>query len=413
MEDVYKTTNVEVTHIEVLDAIMGSGKSSSIIQWMKQHPENKYLFVSPLLSEVQERIPVEASELEFVFPNTETFSTKRQHLKHLLQQGRNICFTHALYSDMDKECLSLIKGHGYTLILDEEVNFIQAVEGYTRSDLKSLFEANHILIDEDDLGRVTWNWEISEGHKYYKLKSLCDIGCVYSCKRDNETVTVHLPTELLSSCKRVILLTYGFTGGVLERFLSLKGVKISPFTEIDLSQREGQIKSSIRNRIHLIETPTTKQVSKYSMSWNWWMSDSTLEQRKLVLKAIRTVPKSRGILANKDDFMYTLPKDVAKRLNHKITGLPFEDCFVSRSTRATNIYQHKWCLVHAYNRRPNMAVKMYLQDYLHDTDDESFALYELLQWIWRSKIRTPDGEIYLCIIPKRMKELFNNWLNNL
>ena len=402
--------------IEVLDYIMGSGKTSSIIKWMKDNPSNKYLFVSPLLSEVQDRIPTEADTLDFVYPHTEQYTTKREHLKHLLRNERNICFTHSLYSDMDKECLELINKGNYTLILDEEVNFIQAMEGYTRSDIKSLLEAQHISIDENDLGRVDWHWDIENGHKYSKLKSLCELGCVYafqsgSADKLSQTVTVHLPTQLITSCSRVILLTYGFNGGILERFLTLKNIGTKKMLEIDLSERDNAIRKSIKDNITLLETPSTKKVSRYSMSYSWWTSDSKLDERKEVFRAIKSVAKGRDIRANKLDFMYTLPKTVAERSSSKIISLPFEDCFVSRSTRATNIYQHKWCLVHAYNRRPNVSVQIYLRHYLHDVDDESFALYEMLQWIWRSRIRRNEN-IYVAILPKRMKDLFIQWMDS-
>ena len=42
-------------------------------------------------------------------------------------------------------------------------------------------------------------------------------------------------------------------------------------------------------------------------------------------------------------------------------------------------------------------------------DDEQFALSEFLQWLWRSRIR--DGlPIKVCILPKRMRKLFQDWL---
>ena len=39
--------------VEVLDAIMGSGKTLGIINWMLDNPNNRYLYVSPMLSEVE------------------------------------------------------------------------------------------------------------------------------------------------------------------------------------------------------------------------------------------------------------------------------------------------------------------------------------------------------------------------
>lgn len=404
--------------IEIVDYIMGSGKTSKIIEWMLNNPENKYLFVSPLLTEVEDRIPQEAKDLDFVTPNTETYGSKKQHLYHLLKDGRNICFTHKLYSDMDSSCLALIKQHGYTLILDEEVNFIQAMEGYTRSDISSLIQAGHISVDDADLGRVTWHWDIEAGHKFSRLKSLCDMGCIYSCRRDSETVTVHLPIELITSCKRVILLTYGFTGGVLERFLTLKKVNIIHCNEINLAERDREIRNNITKRLVLSKPDGHKKIAHYSLSWTWWTKDSTLEQRQTVLKTVSSfgqkVARLSGNKVTKDSLFYTIPKSVAERSSCRVVRFPFEECFVSRSIRATNIYQHKWVLCHLYNRRSNTAIKAYLQDYLLSPDDDSFALYEMLQWIWRSRIRdNSDRPVYLYVASSRMERLLNDWLNNL
>lgn len=46
--------NVKLNNkVEVLDAIMGSGKTLGIIRWMLDNPNNRYLYVSPMLSEVE------------------------------------------------------------------------------------------------------------------------------------------------------------------------------------------------------------------------------------------------------------------------------------------------------------------------------------------------------------------------
>lgn len=42
--------------------------------------------------------------------------------------------------------------------------------------------------------------------------------------------------------------------------------------------------------------------------------------------------------------------------------------------------------------------------------EDDYALSEMIQWVWRSAIR--DGkEIWVYIPSRRMRELFQNWLN--
>ena len=52
-----------------------------------------------------------------------------------------------------------------------------------------------------------------------------------------------------------------------------------------------------------------------------------------------------------------------------------------------------------------------MADVGYPIDDDRFALAEMLQWIWRSRIRKGE-EIKLAIISKRMRELFLKWLND-
>lgn len=47
---------------------------------------------------------------------------------------------------------------------------------------------------------------------------------------------------------------------------------------------------------------------------------------------------------------------------------------------------------------------------LHPIDPEVFALSEMLQWVWRSRIRNGQP-IKVCILSDRMLRLFQHWLS--
>jgi len=150
-----------VKKIEVLDSIMGSGKTQGIVKWMKNNPSNKYLYVSPLLDEVEQRIPLSCGVLDFVHPTTEEYPTKGEHLLELLKQGCNIAFTHSLFESLSKQHLQYIEQHKYVLIIDEEIDFIEPYQGndYSSEDIITLEKSGHIKVDEDNLGRVLWTWD--------------------------------------------------------------------------------------------------------------------------------------------------------------------------------------------------------------------------------------------------------------
>lgn len=409
------------TKIELLDSIMGSGKTLGVIQWMLNNPQNKYLYVSPMLTEVEERIPEACRSLAFVYPCTEEYKTKGEHLLKLLEEGCNISFTHSLFTDLTKRHLALIKSHEYVLIIDEEVALIEPYRGiYDRDDILSLERAGHIRVLEDDLGRVEWLWynddELSKT-VYSKLKRMCDLGMLYCAKRDRKIMVVHLPIELVQSSRRVILLTYLFEGSVMESFMDLKGIDVVPFTEVKLLKTTRQVLAEAKELITFVDTTTTKAVSKLSMSSVWYSKNATTDELEKVSNAIFSVYRKYG---NRDSFIFTAPKALAdyeyvkkekilRNIIHR--KMPKDVDWIYCGTKATNLWAHKTIAVHAYNRFVNTAIKAYLQDYGNPPNDDKFALSEMVQWIWRTCIRN-DEPVELCIMSARMKMLFTDWLDN-
>lgn len=91
--------------IHIVDSVMGTGKTQACIAWMRQHPEQKYLYVTPYLDECS-RIQASAPELDFREPQED--KTKSADLLRLLSEGQNITTTHELLSlmkDSDVEYL--------------------------------------------------------------------------------------------------------------------------------------------------------------------------------------------------------------------------------------------------------------------------------------------------------------------
>ena len=104
--------NNDSTEVEILDNIMGSGKTTEIIKWMdSKYATDKFIYVSPLLSEVEDggRISRDCKNVKFHFPHTEEHNTKTDHLLELLEQGLNVCCTHSLYLLMTNKHFQEIK----------------------------------------------------------------------------------------------------------------------------------------------------------------------------------------------------------------------------------------------------------------------------------------------------------------
>ena len=406
------------TSIEVLDAIMGSGKTQGIIKWMSSNPQEKYLYVSPMLTEVESRIPSACEELEFTYPNTEEHKTKSEHLLSLLKSGKNISFTHALFSDMTREHLYWINKYQYILIVDEEIDFIESYTGhYGKDDITSLEKSGHIKIDFENLGKVSWTWDQMEGNTVYsRLKRLCDLEMLYCGKSENRDslMVIHLPLELVSCSKRTIVLSYLFKGSLMEAFLKLRGVEVKDFKDFSVDYPEEYYKKKARNLITLVDTRTTKACKSLSMSYTWYTNSALADELDKISKAILSVYRK---VENKEEFLFTAPKEVSVRYNDKgkkskrtVLHKDIPDTYYLYSgTRATNDYANKSVLVHAYNRHPNLVVNNYLTQYASSPSSDVFALAEMIQWIWRSRIRKKEP-IQLCILNKRMERLFKDWL---
>lgn len=104
--------------IRVVDSLVGSGKTTAAIAMMNCHPEQRYLYVTPYLTEAG-RIIAACPSLDFQEPS-DVF-TKTAALRQLLAEGKNIAITHELFSrqDLTGRVVQDISNYGYTLILDE------------------------------------------------------------------------------------------------------------------------------------------------------------------------------------------------------------------------------------------------------------------------------------------------------
>lgn len=406
--------------IELLDKIMGSSKTTSILKWCEENPNTSYLYVTPLLSESEQRVVDACVEAKFIAPNTEEHSNKSDHLLDLLQSGVNISITHSLYSMLKGPHLSWLKENSYTVILDEEVSFIEPLgDGYTKEDFRYLKSLDQIGVDED--GKVLWlNNNIEDGTKYSKLANMCKLGMIYQAKRSEDMFVTQLPMDLILSAKRVILLTYLFKGSILSSFLTLKGITVKEFKEFEIKEISKQ------QLIPLIEFVGEKQIRDWageSLSSSWY-AKATQKDLTLLAKSIRAIGDSTKAL-NKD-LVWCVPASLSKperKNGRKVAPSGYragsgeidvdtniaEGCFLQCSSRATNAYRDRSVMVHAYNRFPHVSVSSFLQDYGAEVDNNQFALSELLQWVWRSQIRN-GKPIKLCILSKRMRKIFQDWL---
>ena len=415
-------------NIEVCSFLMGSSKTNKIIHWMKNQPTEKFIYVIPNLSELEDSDdnPSRILSIGFITPEVSTeHKTKSEHLYYLLSIGANIACTHSLYKMLSKEHLNLIKKNGYIICLDEEVSLIDVYDHASTADLVSLLNDGKVSLKDDD-GMVQWvaSEEITKPyldskhkhHKFYKHISNEHIYTTRCTKVDgvyeNVFMVSQITKELVSSAKRLIVITYLFKGSILDAFLKLKGFNIIRFENIGIEEPP---LDEIVSRIKLL--PYDKKMLKFSLTSGWW-DRATDQQVKEVSNYIRRVAEKEGI--SPELVMWTCPSKRVKEhskqniksfvnpsgyTRHKEVGSLWIGC----SVRATNKYDYKKLAVHCFDRYPHLSIESYLLDYGVKIDRDVYAISELLQWLFRSNCRLPDGCVTLAIASKRMYDLYVDW----
>lgn len=404
--------------LEILDGACGTGKTEGIFEWMVNNPTKKYLYVTPFLTEV-ERACDKLHLIHFKVPIENKSVTKSESLLELLIHGNNITFTHCLFRQMTKYHLDAIKKHGYTLVIDEECDLIEPYNnGYTSGDIKFLLNKKCIEIDHADLGRINWvskDENDLQNDKYAKFRNMCRMQILYAAKSNDNCLTVHLPIGLIEAAQRVVLLSYRFEHSIMHHFVKMKGLNVTKFNEVIIQDFD---KQEIRSLIEIIDFKNEKHyIGKNKLSMSWYENANQTELEDLG-RIIRGICKNQK--ANKNDVMWTAPSNYtinATRKKMKVHSYGAEDdkknkgCFVACNSKATNEYCDKNLLIHAFNRFPNQILMIYLRDYGFEINSDEFALSEMIQWVWRSRIRINE-KIKICFISRRMRDIFEKWLTN-
>ena len=85
--------------------------------------------------------------------------------------------------------------------------------------------------------------------------------------------------------------------------------------------------------------------------------------------------------------------------------------FIPHNLRATNEYSNTHSLAYGVNRYISPYLIRYFKTKDINVNQDIYAISEMVQWIWRSRIR--NGESISIYIPSsRRRKLFIKWLNN-
>lgn len=404
--------------IHIVDSVMGTGKTQACIAWMRQHPEQKYLYVTPYLDECS-RIQASAPELDFQQPQEN--KTKSTDLLRLLSEEKNITTTHELLSLMKDSDVEYIKKFKYILFLDEELSCIENLS-IESADLDFLMKNNFVQV-EQNTKEVRWTNPDNKKSKligHYKE----DIQRKpHYLVKDNVLMWL-FQLDVLKAFESVYILTFLFSSSIMAGYLINNDVSFD-FCHVEngsfadgykrVTQEE---KASFKELIEIYEGSyndnwygkTRKKDDRFLLSQNWFSKQSNSvrinQLRNNAYNFVRYKCK-----AHKEDVLWTSYKDYADALtSDKLTYQSRKSNWLAWNTKATNQYADRTVLVYLLNVFPNPLFKNYLENDNFQFNEDDYALSALLQWIWRSAIR--NGKKVTIYIPApRMRQLLTDWLN--
>lgn len=404
--------------IMVCDAIMGSGKSSAIIQHMNRNPEKRYLYITPFLEEAR-RIREACPQLFFAEPSDKSpdfgFS-KYSHILHLLAEGRNIASTHQMFRNFKPEVLELVRAGHYTLIIDEAVDVFQELT-LKKNDLDIVTMMG--WLDQEGNNTVTEDTPLYQGERFRDIFDLTRNGNFAITYGNGETYYWVMSRGFFDAFEDVYILTYLFAAQTLKYYLDIHNI---PFRYIGIShpspdeyyfsEEGGYIPTyvgSLSEKIHILENSRLNDIGnpETALSSTWFKrrkadSDPAIKQlRSNISNFFRHINEGFGA----DQRLWSTFKDAVGSLR----GKGFYNHTLSYNARASNQYRHKRVLAYCVNIYMKPEEKTYFTSHGIDVLEDEAALSTMIQWIWRSAIR--DGqEIWIYIPSRRMRTLLLNWI---
>lgn len=162
-----------MTQIYAVDSIMGTGKTNWAIKYMNCHKEQRFIYCTPFIDEVNRIL---SASPHFRQPTEENAGgTKQADFLKLLEEGACIATTHELFKrvPVTERILTLIQEQGYTLILDEVIDVVEKLNA-SRFDLEDLQRYTRV---EEGTQRVIWTAGDYEGN-HRELKRQIKTKCV-------------------------------------------------------------------------------------------------------------------------------------------------------------------------------------------------------------------------------------------
>ena len=427
---------MQTSKITVVDSIMGSGKTSAMINHINNHPENNYIFITPFLAEVQR---IKDSTVQPFYEPKNYGNGKLESLKQLLAENHNIAASHSLFLMTDAETEDLIKAGDYTLVLDETLDVVTPYNSdypyntIKRGDIALLLQKQ--LISIDDYGMVTWmDYGSYDDFTYSAVEKLARAGNLICI--DNALFLCQFPARIFGLFNEVYVLTYQFEGSILKSYFDYYDIPFERRSAIATAPNcyeitdyydDRDIRLRLKNMIRIVDDAQLTSIgARPSALSKSWYRNAQKEKIDQIKKNCNTFLRNRVTDAKASRIMWTSFKDdykaivdrgykYVRKLTKEDKQLPEREvnklnCFVSCNARATNDFADRDILMYLVNRYPDPEIGKFFSKKGVEINRDVYALNEMIQWIWRSAIRKGQP-IQIYIPSSRMRGLLQNWLD--
>lgn len=409
-----------MTKFDVIDSLMGSGKTQYIIQMINESDDDKrFIYITPYLDEVA-RVKESVTNRTMYEPDNETRAkTKLDDLKNLIRGGLDIVSTHQLFRFADMEVIQLLEDYDYHLIIDEALDVIETVDNMTRGDVELLYSIAK-MIDVDDKGRVRWlNEQIGENTQYESVYLLAKAQTLYMVGR--KAFVKMFNDKLLRSFQTVTVCTYLFKYSQMRMYYDTLNIQYDTkavtydnesekYKLIDYDPHK-ENRKLLHDLMTVYEGKYNDNIKDVRLSTTGLKALSTTEEGR---EQLNTISKNiRNFFLNHRDKekgaeYWSTIKDMHKYIRPQ--SFLGDDCRMSISEKATNKYADGYAIAYIYDRYPNPNIRQFFTGNGVEYNSDGWAISDMLQWIFRSRIRNSQ-DIQLYLPSKRMRMLLKAWAN--
>ena len=426
-----------MTHVIIKESLMGTGKSSKMIDEINNSPkEKRWIVVAPFLSECHRYAGTEIDILsgDKCLPKTDDkgnviyngsgCSLSGRRMKHprsghkskvenivmLVERGEDIVTTHAALKLFTPQTIASIKDAEYTLVIDESLDVVRP-HPLNQARRKLLLESKAIYPTEGNILR--WNEDytfdpIDSDDPYLfsweqRVKMLCDNGSLVLWEDSEGSRSIFMweyPVDFLKAFDNIIVLTYLFKGSVFEKYLMYYNI---PYT---IERGEMSIDSSL---INIVDNKQMNRIgereSVFSATSERKLSSSSALAKDVKTKLTSYFKNKTYTESNMNERLWTCLNDVKPLFS----GAGYSKRHIPHNTKSVNTYMNTHHLAYVYNSYLHPEIYKYMKQKgeEYSPDGNIYALSELMQWIYRSRIRKGEN-ITLYIPSKRMRDLLIN-----